>query len=52
LDKGHQSQFKNYLQSIEKEGKSLIEAESLINTTQASFAALQSLENKAWVAVG
>jgi len=49
LDKGHQSQFKNYLQSIEKEGKSLIAAESLINTTQASFAALQSLAAKSWI---
>jgi predicted dehydrogenase len=49
LDKGHQSQFKNYLQSIEKEGKSLIAADSLINTTQASFAALQSLAAKSWI---
>jgi predicted dehydrogenase/threonine dehydrogenase-like Zn-dependent dehydrogenase len=49
IDKGHQAQFKSYLDSIEKDGKSLIPIESLINTTKASFAALESLANQAWI---
>jgi predicted dehydrogenase/threonine dehydrogenase-like Zn-dependent dehydrogenase len=49
LDKGHSAQFQKYLNNIEKIGQSLIPADSLINTTQASFAALASLVSKSWV---
>ncbi|PCJ67854.1 MAG: dehydrogenase [Bacteroidetes bacterium] len=49
IDKGHQAQFTQYLKSIEGNGKSIISVDSLINTSQASFAALESLANKSWV---
>ena len=51
IDKGHASQFNKYLQNIEKGGAPLISFDSLVNTTKASFAAIDSLQNKAWVKI-
>jgi predicted dehydrogenase/threonine dehydrogenase-like Zn-dependent dehydrogenase len=51
IDKGHTAQFTSYLESIEKGSPSLIPFNSLINTTKASFAAIESLQTKAWITV-
>lgn len=51
IDKGHANQFASYLNGLEQTGESLIPFESLVNTTKASFAILDSLKNKAWVAI-
>lgn len=46
-DKGHKKQFELLIDMIKKGGKSLIPAEEIINSAEASIAAIQSLkENK------
>jgi predicted dehydrogenase/threonine dehydrogenase-like Zn-dependent dehydrogenase len=50
-DKGHQNQFNLLIDSIQKGGEPIIPMDELINTTKASFAALESLKTGAWVAV-
>lgn len=48
-DKGHQSQFNLLIESIIKGGKQIISTQELINTTKASFAAIESLKNGVWI---
>lgn len=43
-DKGHKNQFKQFIQTIQQGGNALIPFEDLVNTTKASFAALESLQ--------
>jgi predicted dehydrogenase/threonine dehydrogenase-like Zn-dependent dehydrogenase len=50
-DKGHQNQFNLLIESIQKGGEPIISMDELINTTKASFAAIESLKTGAWVAV-
>ena len=50
-DKGHREQFKLLTESIGKGGKSLIPFDEIVNTTRASFAALESLRNNSWVKI-
>ena len=48
LDKGHKNQFKLLVESI-KSGQPIIPFDEIINTTRASFAAIQSLkEGSGW----
>jgi predicted dehydrogenase/threonine dehydrogenase-like Zn-dependent dehydrogenase len=49
LDKGHKAQFTQLVSRAENGGNALIPFESLINTTLASFAAIESLKTRAWV---
>ena len=49
LDKGHKAQFKTLIDNIKTTGRPLIPFEDIINTTQASFAALESLRTGNWV---
>ncbi|MDM1500008.1 bi-domain-containing oxidoreductase [Myroides odoratimimus] len=49
LDKGHKAQFFNLVSKIQKGGTPLIPFDEIINTTKASFAAIESLKNKGWV---
>jgi len=49
LDKGHQNQFDQLIESIQKGGNQIIPIEDIINTTKASFAAIESLKTGAWV---
>ncbi|MBX9837502.1 MAG: bi-domain-containing oxidoreductase [Silvanigrellaceae bacterium] len=49
LDKGHKTQFQELIKRVKQGGDPLIPFESIINTTKASFAALQSLREKRWV---
>jgi len=50
-DKGHKAQFQSLLERVKTGGEPLIPLSEIINTTQASFAALQSLREKAWVQI-
>jgi predicted dehydrogenase/NADPH:quinone reductase-like Zn-dependent oxidoreductase len=51
MDKGHKSQFHRLIETVRKGGESLIPFDSIVNTTRASFAAIQSLKEKRWVEV-
>ena len=48
-DKGHQNQFNLLIESVKKGGESIIPMSELVNTTLASFAAVESLKTGAWV---
>lgn len=50
-DKGHQNQFNLLIESIQKGGNSIIQMDDLVNTTKASFAAIESLKSGTWVAL-
>lgn len=49
LDKGHKKQFELLINQVKTGGQSLIPINEIINTTQASFAAIDSLKNGAWI---
>lgn len=49
LDKGHSNQFKLLLERVSNGGEALISMNELINTSKASFAALESLRNRSWI---
>ncbi|GLR18867.1 oxidoreductase [Portibacter lacus] len=51
LDKGHKKQFELLSKNPNLEGELLIPFEDIVNTTKASFAAIESLKNNAWVSV-
>lgn len=48
-DKGHLNQFDTLLQAIRNETKTLIPFEEIYNSTQASLAALKSLQTNQWI---
>jgi predicted dehydrogenase/threonine dehydrogenase-like Zn-dependent dehydrogenase len=49
LDKGHKAQFKRLVENIKTSGQPLIPFEDIVNTTRASFAAIESLRSGNWV---
>ncbi|CAL2105884.1 Dehydrogenase [Tenacibaculum sp. 190524A02b] len=49
LDKGHKAQFSQIVDKLKQGSVDLIPYEELINVTKASFAAIQSLKEGAWV---
>jgi len=51
LDKGHAKQFQLLTERAEKGGEPLIPFDEIVNTTKASFAALESLKTGDWVDV-
>jgi predicted dehydrogenase/threonine dehydrogenase-like Zn-dependent dehydrogenase len=51
MDKGHAAQFKLLKDRLENGGPSLISFNELINTTKASFAALESLKYKSFIKI-
>jgi predicted dehydrogenase/D-arabinose 1-dehydrogenase-like Zn-dependent alcohol dehydrogenase len=51
LDKGHKAQFDNLIKAIKGENKSLIPFDEIINTTKASFAAIESMKTNNWVVI-
>ena len=51
MDKGHKRQFALLNERVQKGGVALIPFESIVNTTRASFACIESLKKKAWVEV-
>lgn len=50
-DKGHFNQFKALLEQQRNGGKPIIPFESLMNTTKASFAAIESLKQGKWITI-
>ena len=52
IDKGHAEQFKLLSERIRTGGAPLIPIDELVNTTLASFAAIESLMSRQWVDIG
>jgi hypothetical protein len=50
-DKGHINQFGKLIQMVKEGGAPLIPFEEIINTTRASFAALESLTSGKWIKI-
>lgn len=51
IDKGHKTQFHEFIQRIKQGGQPLIPFNEIVNVTKASFAALQSLKENRWIDV-
>lgn len=51
LDKGHKNQFTRLVERTKNGGQALIPFDEIVNTTKASFAAIESLKSKSWVDV-
>lgn len=51
IDKGHKAQFQKLIESVKQGKPSLIPFESIVNTTRASFACLQSLKENGWIKI-
>lgn len=51
LDKGHNNEFRLLNERLLNGGESLIPIDSLVNTTKASFAAIESLREHKWVEI-
>jgi predicted dehydrogenase/threonine dehydrogenase-like Zn-dependent dehydrogenase len=51
LDKGHKAQFHKLIEQTQKGGAALIPFEEIINTTKASFAAIESLKQNKWIEI-
>jgi predicted dehydrogenase/threonine dehydrogenase-like Zn-dependent dehydrogenase len=51
LDKGHAAQFKILTERVRTGGAPLIPFDEIVNTTLASFAAIESLKENRWVAL-
>ena len=49
LDKGHQMQFNKYIHHLKNGLEPIIDIDDIINTTKASFAALESLKESKWI---
>ena len=51
MDKGHNAEFALLNERAQKGGEALIPFDSIVNTTKASFACIESLKTKSWVDV-
>ena len=51
LDKGHRKQFELLINQVKNGGSSLIPIDEIINTTSASFAAIESLKKRSWIKI-
>ncbi|HLT88278.1 MAG TPA: bi-domain-containing oxidoreductase [Sphingobacterium sp.] len=50
-DKGHLNQFRKLIEVVKKGGESIIPMGEIINTTEASFAAVESLKQGTWISI-
>ncbi len=50
-DKGHFNQFQELIQQQQKGGNAIIPFDEIVNTTKASFAAIESLKHNKWIEV-
>jgi len=50
-DKGHANQFSMFVERLQKGGEALIPFGDLVNTTKASFAAIESMKRGEWISV-
>jgi len=48
-DKGHQNQFNILIQSLKSGGEPIIPFDSIVNTSKASIAAIESLKKGSWI---
>lgn len=51
LDKGHKNQFTELLRHVREGGKALIPFDEIVNTSLASFAAIESLKSNSWIKI-
>ena len=51
MDKGQKDQFRMLNEILKNGGESLIPFESIVNTTKASFACIQSLKENKWIEI-
>ncbi len=51
MDKGQKDEFRMLNERLQNGGEALIPFESIVNTTKASFAAIQSLKEKKWIEI-
>jgi predicted dehydrogenase len=51
IDKGHKRQFAELISAIKTGGSPLIPINEIINTTKATFAAIESLKTNSWIKV-
>lgn len=51
MDKGHKNQFALLTQGIQQGQEALIPFDSVVNTTKASFACIQSLKENTWITI-
>jgi predicted dehydrogenase/threonine dehydrogenase-like Zn-dependent dehydrogenase len=49
MDKGHKTQFKFLTEHAQHGGNALIPFDSIVNTTKASFACIESLKKNQWI---
>lgn len=50
-DKGHKNQFQLLIDTVKSGGAPLIPFDEIVNTTKASFAAIESLKTGAWIKI-
>ncbi|WP_343539401.1 bi-domain-containing oxidoreductase [Sphingobacterium thalpophilum] len=50
-DKGHSEQFRRLIETVQTGGDPIIPFDEVVNTTKASFAAIESLKNSTWVSI-
>jgi hypothetical protein len=50
-DKGHKAQFTLLNERVKHGGAALIPFDSIVNTTKASFACIESMKNKSWIEI-
>jgi predicted dehydrogenase len=48
-NKGHKAQFALLNERVKNGGKAIIPFDSIVNTTRASFACIESMKNKTWI---
>jgi predicted dehydrogenase len=51
LDKGHKTQFTELIKRVKSGGEPLIPFDEIVNTTEASFAAIESLKSNCWIEI-
>jgi predicted dehydrogenase/threonine dehydrogenase-like Zn-dependent dehydrogenase len=51
LDKGHKTQFTELIKRVKCGGEPLIPFDEILNTTEASFAAIESLKENRWIEI-
>lgn len=51
LDKGHKNQFHALIKTVKEGGEPLITFDELINTSKASYAAIESLKTQKWIEI-
>lgn len=51
MDKGHNEQFRLLVERTKSGGEALIPFDEIVNTTRASFAAIESLKTRSWIEI-